>query len=663
MLETITLENAIKLSTPFAKKLFNDKLKPIVSGKISQYFKNKSDNNIFEKESVKYIAWARGQCSTINTIAFPNNPKKLEELYIPLKIIDEKKSEIIINAEADIFQIDSKVLVNDTAGMGKSTLSKRIFLNTLENQNYIPVFIELRQLQKQPIAQQIASKFGVNTDNPSKFLNQLPLVYLFDGLDEVSAEDKTYIIKEIRKFIDQLDDVKMLITSRLESYLSEFYDFTRYTIEPLVEEEAFSLISKYDPQGAISKKLIAGIQRSSDRGLKEFLSTPLYVSLLFCAYRHKTVIPQKKHLFYSQVYEALFESHDLSKEVNFVRPKHSNLDSSEFHVLLRRLGFWCLKNGGKIEFQKDELEIVIQEIISSTDGINTSAVNFVRDLTTTVPLFLKEGSSLRWSHKSLMEYFSSMFICHDAKEKQQKLLLHFYQSKEWSTYKNIFSLCADIDFSPIRASVVKKLIEDYINYYETNYRNITNKRIKSADIEERVGLSFGRSFGFKVLKLNELKSINFTEESFWSEDNPDVIAVKNICKASDVEVSQIITSMKGAGSNQGLLHGITVLSRESMVINILKYKCPHLLLNKDKDKDKDNFRTALNNSVIKKNKLYLVSDTPTDLINNSKYFHIINRMLSTFGEVALDYNKVQVELNKIKEDSSNGIDQLIGNLG
>lgn len=38
-------------------------------------------------------------------------------------------------------------------------------------------------------------------------------------------------------------------------------------------------------------------------------------------------------------------------------------------------------------------------------------------------------------------------------------------------------------------------------------------------------------------------------------------------------------------------------------------------------------------------------------------------MLSIFGEVALDYNKVQVELNKIKEDSSNGIDQLIGNLG
>ncbi|OUR82733.1 hypothetical protein A9Q75_05230 [Colwellia psychrerythraea] len=574
--------------------------------------------------------------------------------------MDEKGSEIIINAEADIFENDNKVLVNDTAGMGKSTLSKRVFLNTLQNQNYIPVFIELRQLEKQPIAQQIAAKFGVNTDNPSKFLNQLPLVYLFDGLDEVSAEDKNYIIKEIRKFIDQLDDPKMLITSRLESYLSEFYDFTRYTIEPLVEEEAFSLISKYDPKGAISKKLIAGIQRSSDRGLKEFLSTPLYVSLLFCAYRHKTVIPQKKHLFYSQVYEALFESHDLSKEVNFVRPKHSNLDSSEFHVLLRRLGFWCLKNGGKIEFQKDELEIVIQEIISSTNGINTSAVNFVKDLTTTVPLFLKEGSSLRWSHKSLMEYFSSMFICNDAKDKQQSLLLHFYQSKEWSTYKNIFSLCADIDFSPLRASVVKQLLEDFINYYETNYQNITNKRIKFTDIEERIGLTFGKNYGFKIFELNTSNSLKFTDESFWGDGNPDVHAVKNIYKASDNEVSQMITNLPG---RNGLIHGITVLNRESMIINILKYKCPQLVLNKDKDKDKTNFREVLLNSAIKQNKLYIVSDIPTELINNSKYFHIINRLLSGFDEVALDYNGVKIELNKINEDSSNGIDQLIGELG
>src|SRR5690606_18958618 len=146
------------------------------------------------------------------------------------------------------------------------------------------------------IANKITEKFGVTTDTPEHFLNQLPLVYLFDGLDEVPAKDKANIIGDIRRFVDTLDRPKIMVTSRVESYLSEFFDFSRYTIKPLEEKEAFSLIEKYDPEGSISKKLISGIRDSRDSGLKEFLSTPLYVSLLFCSYRHKTVIPQKKHL-------------------------------------------------------------------------------------------------------------------------------------------------------------------------------------------------------------------------------------------------------------------------------------------------------------------------------------------------------------------------------
>lgn len=659
MLETITLENAIKISIPLARKVFDTKIKPIISEKISQYFKSRSDKNIFEKESIKYISWATGQCSTINTIAFPNTPKKLDDLYIPLKIVGEKENEIIINDENDIFRGNKKILVNDTAGMGKSTLSKKVFLNIINKQEFIPVFIELRQLDNQSIAKQIAAKFGVDSDNPEQLLSQLPLVYIFDGLDEVPAKDKSHIISELRRFIDELDDPKILITSRLESYLSEFYDFARHTIKPLEDKEAFNLISKYDPKGEVSAKLISGIRHSRDRGLKEFLSTPLYVSLLFCAYRYKTVIPQKKHLFYSQVYEALFESHDLSKAIGFVRPKYSNLDSSEFHFLLRRLGFWCLKNGGKIEFQRDELEIVIQEILSTAKGINTNAANFVKDLTTTVPLFLKEGSSIRWSHKSLMEYFSSMFICNDAKDKQQILLLHFYRSDSWSSYKNIFELCADIDFSTLRVSVVREVLESYLKFHELSYKSITNKRIKKIEIEKRIGLSFCQEFGFKIIENEKLP---FDNEEIWSDDSADVVAVKKKSKDKASEVSQFVM---GIGKKDGYLFAINVLSRESMIVGILKYKCPELFLanaNANANAKGFGFNAIFSDSKIKINRLYIVSDNPDDFLNNSKYFHVINRLLSIYGGPALDFDKVKSELFSIEEDSSNGIDKLIDGL-
>lgn len=547
--------------------------------------------------------------------------------------------------------------------MGKSTLSKKVFANIVKKQVYIPVFIELRQLDSQPIANKITEKFGVTTDTPEHFLNQLPLVYLFDGLDEVPAKDKANIIGDIRRFVDTLDRPKIMVTSRVESYLSEFFDFSRYTIKPLEEKEAFSLIEKYDPEGSISKKLISGIRDSRDSGLKEFLSTPLYVSLLFCSYRHKTVIPQKKHLFYSQVYEALFESHDLSKEIGFVRPKHSSLDSSEFHSLLRRLGFWCLKNGGKIEFQRDELEIVVQEIISNTNGITASATNFVKDLTTTVPLFLKEGSSLRWSHKSLMEYFSSMFICNDAKEKQRVLFLHFYHSDGWSSYKNIFELCADIDFGSLRTSVVREVLEKYLGCCQSSYKSITNKRIKQHEVEERIGLTFCREFGFRLI---EEKTLSFAITDFWRDDSADAVAVKEKTKDQSCEVSQFMMSL---GSDRGILLGVALLGRESMIVDILKYKCPELFLTREvsegnniKKLRSNPFEKLLSSSAVKKNKLYIVSESPGDVMNNSKYFRVINKLLSIGGSQALDANKVESELNNIKEDSSNGVDKLIAGL-
>ena len=661
MLETITLEAAIKFSAPYAKKLFERTISPIITDKISTFFENKTDLDVFKKESVKYIASTNGLCSIINTIAFPNTPKKLEELYIPLTIKTENDKVILINDDADIFKYGNKVLINDTAGMGKSTLSRKICLNIIKEKKHIPVFIELRQLGKEPIANQIARKFGVNNKDACCFLNKLPLVYLFDGLDEVSSDDKKYIINEIRIFIDKLDEPKVLITSRLESYLSDLYDFTRYTISPLAINESFELISKYDPKGNISKKLIAGIENSNDQGLVDFLSTPLYVSLLFCAYRYKTVIPQKKHLFYSQVYEALFESHDLSKEVGFVRPKYSNLDSSEFHIILRRLGFWCIRNGGKIEFQKDELEILIKEIISNTNGINTNAVNFVKDLTTTVPLFLKEGSNLRWSHKSLMEYFSSMFICNDAKDKQKDLLLCLYESNEWSTYKNIFELCADIDYSSLRASVIKKVINDYISYYNSSYINITNKRISRCDIDERIGLSFGRPFGFKIYKREQ---IDFKDKCFWGNNNPDVLEVKDKCKTNSNELLQVVFS----SCDGYFIHAICLLSRESMIINIIKCKSPELMLFLEENNGK--YTIELVKSTIKKNKTHVVLDTPSLVINNSNNFKLINKVLErtvmpsrmNVRGFILDINKAKDELDRINTDSSNGIDLLIGNL-
>ncbi|NVJ61574.1 MAG: NACHT domain-containing protein [Gammaproteobacteria bacterium] len=654
MLETITLQTAIKGCIPIAKNLFQKLIQPILSTKLSKYLEKKRELKSFEINSVKYLSWAAGYCSTINTIAFPNTPKKLEDLYLPLTITDENRENIVVNDRADIFQTSSKILVIDTAGMGKSTLAKKVLLNIIAEGNCIPVFIELRQLKNKNISEQIFKKLGVSPSIPVTFINELPLAFIFDGLDEISYQHKPQIIQEIREFIDKLDNPKILITSRQESYLSELYDFKRYRIEPLSKENAYSLINRYDPERETAKKLIMGIKKSRDRGIHEFLSTPLFVSLLFCAYRYKTIIPQKRHLFYSQVYEALFEAHDLSKEIGFVRPKHSKLDSAEFHTILRRLGFWCLKNGGKVELQNDELEIVLTEIISKTAGIQASSVEFIKDLTNTVPLFIKEGSSLRWSHKSLMEYFSAMFITKDTKDKQSEVLLHFYKSNDWSGYINVFELCADIDFSAMRTSIIKEVLNKFINHYTNSYKKITNKKIKIKDIEYRKGLTFCNTLGFRLLNKKHL-SDNF--DIFWEDDNPDIVYIKESCDTEAKEESRfIIDLMRG----EKFLIGFKISSRESMIVSILRYKCPNLFI-ESSESNKELIKRIVDSN-IKEDKLFVTTDDPKNPINSQKNFSIINDLLRIHVGKSLSYDEAIKELRCIDENSTNGIDELIGDL-
>src|SRR5262249_41244255 len=145
-----------------------------------------------------------------------------------------------------------------------------------------------------------------------------------------------------------------IMTSRPESALASFSSFAGFQMQPLRITEAFELIRKYDDSGELAEQLISKIQGETLHNIREFLTNPFLVSLLYKSYDYKPTIPFKKHIFYRQVYDSLFESHDLSKDGGYIRPKHSKLDIEDFHRILRSLGFITVKLG-KVEYEKDEI--------------------------------------------------------------------------------------------------------------------------------------------------------------------------------------------------------------------------------------------------------------------------------------------------------------------
>jgi len=641
--ETITLEAAIKFAKPTAEKIYKKSILPAIENNFKNIFTNRVELEKLKKYSVKYISKLTGQCSTINTIAFQNTPKKLTDLYIPLTLDDGNIStEMLVDDNCDIFQNHNLILINDTAGMGKSTLAKKVLLNIIQGEEYIPIYLELRKVDANPFEEVIANELGINTSQPMEVIDKLPFVFIFDGLDEVDNNLKKTVINNILKFSEHKPNTKVLVTSRKETYLSELYNFKRFAIKPLETHEAYDLINKCDPSGLISSKLIDGIHKSQDQGILDFLSTPLYVSLLFCSYRYKTIIPQKKYLFYSQVYDALFESHDLSKEVGFVRPKFSNLDSAEFHSVLRRLAFTCLKKGGKIEFQKDELEILVEQILENMSSISCSASSFVKDLTSTVPLFIKFGSTIRWSHKSLMEYFASMFICNDAKTKQKDLLLHFYNHDSWSSYENVFELCADIDYVSFKSSIIKASFTDFIAFNDKN--TFHDEHIPQQEINNRMALDFLVRGAFQYVKSDIINNFNIM-------DAPEEDFKSRIDSRYD-RFQHNLYSLKHRP-----IHFIFSLSKEAILNNIIKQKEPGLFLSFPKLSFSD--IEAISKSALQSDTLYLLSDNPQILSNTSENYIFINKILLISDVAIFDIDKVKKELVRLNLDCSDGIDSLL----
>ena len=413
----------------------------------------------------------------MNTIVFRRDSKTVEELYIPLTLIKNgRKNEkiYISNALNNIFEKPRKIMILDTAGMGKSTLVKFLYLYCIENGFGTPIMIELRRIEMgQSIEDYITETIqlvesGFSSSDILELIRRGDFIFFLDGYDEISDEKKEYVTESIRKFILSAGENSFIMTSRDDDSLAEFTQFEKYHIKPLTDKEAYALIRKYDKDnsGNIAECLIQDIEKNENYCiLREFLRNPLMVSLLYLTYQYKGVIPYKKHIFYRQVYDALFEKHDCIKGIGFVHRKKSGLDIEDFRKVLSAMGFFSIQKGD-VEFEKHELERLIVKAISVFPNLSeTQPKLFLDDILHAVPIFLEEGLNYKWAHKSFAEYFAADFICNEIKEREEKIINEMLESPRSTKYYNVLEFLFDMDYSGAIKYMIYPAIKDYVDNY------------------------------------------------------------------------------------------------------------------------------------------------------------------------------------------------------
>ncbi|WP_243110605.1 NACHT domain-containing protein, partial [Clostridium perfringens] len=372
-MEKIIMDGVALASTTCLGEMIKATVKEYISPRIKKFYENskiEKEWGWIEEDISEYLNRAYKNNEYINTIVFKNEQKKIEEIYMPLTVVkhvenrENENLEILIDKYDEFFiPVYNKILLVDNAGMGKSTIMRYIYLNVIKQKVGIPMLIELRRLDKDmSIVDFIIKEInGINKEFNKDILLELieggDFIFFFDGYDEISLENKRNITENIQDFIDKAYKNKFIIASREEDELNSFGEFQRFDIKALEKQEAYELIKIYDENGELSKELIDKLEKEENlRILEEFLENPLMVSLLYKAFEYKKKIPYKKHIFYDQVYNALFEEHDLSKGA-FNRNKKSGLGIDDFHRILRCIGFITLSRG--ISYSREELINII----------------------------------------------------------------------------------------------------------------------------------------------------------------------------------------------------------------------------------------------------------------------------------------------------------------
>lgn len=461
-MNTTTSTYALNVAKPLFEKWFDG-----VAEKVTMAYKTiliKDREHFWD-----YLERTYNKFLTIRPVGF-REQLDFNKVYIPLTIQskDNENETLVNDYPVELLSSHKHILIVDNAGMGKSTLSKKMFLGVFENGEYgIPLYVELRHLSKDNnVIQELLKQIG---NLSSKFDEKLLYVLLekggfvlfLDGYDEISLNDKEVVTESLMTFIDKARNNTFVLTSRNDDALAGFQTFDQYSIKLLEGKDAYKLLSNLDNKGEKSKALIKKLKKEEISGVKEFLVNPLLVTLLYTAFDFEPTIPTKKHLFYDQVFNAFFQQHDFSKGDGYVHDKKSKLAKDDFERVLRCVGFASIINH-KVEFDRTEIINIIKKSKEKCGLLSFKESDFLDDLVKSVPLFSKEGHSYKWSHKSLAEYFAVEYIAIDSMDMEQTIVEKLYfNDKEQNG--NLFDLYYDIKPEGFNRFLLLPCLEDIKN--------------------------------------------------------------------------------------------------------------------------------------------------------------------------------------------------------
>jgi hypothetical protein len=204
-----SIKNVAPILTPFITALIDTWIKP----KLSRLIQTRDTDRALLEHAVTnrfkdYLIKTCERYTYISVLAFQNQPRQLEEIYLPLKVRSTKVGRPIKidRYEERLIPAHKKILLTDTAGMGKSTILKYLLLRCVKENKGIPVFIELRKLvnNKNVLGYVYNALKPLGDEYDRDFILTLiergDFIFFLDGYDEIPFKHRDSITYNLQDF-------------------------------------------------------------------------------------------------------------------------------------------------------------------------------------------------------------------------------------------------------------------------------------------------------------------------------------------------------------------------------------------------------------------------------------------------------------------------------
>ena len=427
---------------------------------------------------VSYLDKSYTKYATIKTLLYKDEPRKLQDFFVLPKL--QKRSN---KAKSIIFAKDSKsvrnfskkkfIIIQGTGGIGKSMLMKHLFLSELEIRDYIPVFFELKDLNKQDndynLIDAIFEGMNILVESTSKnaieyALKEGMFMILLDGFDEMDGDKSKAFTEKLNDFCDKYPYNNVIMSSRSIDDFVSFEKFAVLDTVPMDKSQAVSLIEKLEYQEDSKQRFITALDNELFEKHEEFASNPLLLTMMFLTYDEFVEIPETPHLFYERAFETLFIKHDRTKE-GYTRKIESGLRSDLFKKVFAT--FCCMTYyNNELSFSEDELINRLNKVKTEVakDGIDFDIEKYIRDLTNAVCMLCKEGFTYNFTHRSFQEYFTAIYLKDQTDDIMEKRGIAIVKENIWRVRRDkTFSMLYDMAKNKFERNILLPLLNEIEN--------------------------------------------------------------------------------------------------------------------------------------------------------------------------------------------------------